>query len=197
MATYPVPTLVLYDPPPTVVPYRERYYYRYETCYNPATSTDRRRGNSPSAQAYLRSRLSQFEYWCAWRIVLQESGWRPTALNWQGACGFPQSYPCSKMADWIAKRHPGEPPLHLPGLTVTWSIDWRAYPNDQLDWMIAYVRGRYGSFYGAAAWKFGYRDSYGVWHKGHGWYCRHHLPSGLRSSQRRPGRRKRAAEKPR
>jgi hypothetical protein len=129
---------------------------------------DRRAANSPDAQAYLRSRLSQREFNCAWWIVLQESSWRASALSrYASACGLPQAHPCSKLANFIARRHPGEPTYSDRG--KTWAIDWRLYPRDQIDWLIAYVHGRYGSFLGAASFKFGWCDHAGC-HSGRGYY---------------------------
>jgi len=168
----PSPVLYVTPTPNIKLPAGAPYFGK---CPSPSTSTDRRRSNSPAAQSYLRSRLNLNEYNCAWWIILQESGWRPTALNWQGACGFPQAYPCSKLANFIAARHPDEPPYHKPGLIVTWAIDWSKYPTDQLDWMICYVKGcpgikaKYGSFLVAASLKFGYYDAEGA-HAGRGWY---------------------------
>lgn len=54
-----------------------------------------------------------------------ESSWRVYALNpSSGACGIPQSLPCSKMASFGA--------------------DYRTNPETQIKWMLAYISGRYG-----------------------------------------------------
>ncbi len=56
-------------------------------------------------------------------LVMRESGWNPRALNKSsGACGIPQSLPCSKLPQGI-----DTPPI------------------EQVKWMIKYVQNRYGS----------------------------------------------------
>ena len=55
-------------------------------------------------------------------LIRRESGWDPYAVNpTSGACGLPQALPCSK----------------LGGLDL----------QNQVLWMIRYVRGRYGTFH--------------------------------------------------
>lgn len=55
-------------------------------------------------------------------IVNEESGWNPLARNGEeGACGLPQALPCSKLPDGI----------NTP-------------PDQQIDWMINYIKNRYG-----------------------------------------------------
>ena len=169
--TYPVPTLLVYvTPAPTSAP--KFGASAAGTCPAP-NMAHRNAGNSSGAQAYLRSRVSRKEYDCAWWLVMQESSWRANAQNpnyIDAACGLPQANPCSKMARWIAARHPGQPTYLGADHTTVYAIDWRAYPNDQIDWLIAYVHGKYGSFWQAAAFKFGYWDASGAWHRGKGWY---------------------------
>jgi hypothetical protein len=70
-------------------------------------------------------------------IVRRESGCNPKALNKSsGACGIPQALPCSKI--------PG-------GINASIEV--------QLEWMINYIAGRYGTPAGAVQ-----------WHNGHNWY---------------------------
>ena len=53
-------------------------------------------------------------------IVQHESGWNPKAINRRsGACGLPQALPCSKIKDQT--------------------------PVGQLNWMISYIKNRYGT----------------------------------------------------
>jgi hypothetical protein len=66
------------------------------------------------------------------KLIINESGCNPNALNRSsGACGIPQSLPCSKMG-----------PVNKDG---TSAVD----PVTQLKWMDVYVKGRYGSWDGA------------------------------------------------
>lgn len=69
-------------------------------------------------------------------MVMHESSWNPNAVNpYSGACGLAQALPCSKVA--------GNP------------YD----PINSLNWMNAYVLGRYGSW----------QNAYNFWHA-HNWY---------------------------
>lgn len=68
-------------------------------------------------------------------LIQRESGCNPLAVNpSSGACGIPQSLPCSKMG---AVNQDG-----------TSAVD----PVSQLIWMQNYVMARYGSWDGAIAW---------------------------------------------
>lgn len=63
---------------------------------------------------------------CLAELWNRESGWRTTAGNpTTGAYGIPQSLPGSKMAKYGA--------------------DWRTNPATQIEWGLAYIKGRYGS----------------------------------------------------
>jgi len=68
--------------------------------------------------------------WAALATLIQrESGWNPNAVNpTSGACGLPQSLPCSKLPNGIYTS-----------------------VRDQVLWMIRYCRGRYGSVSSALA----------------------------------------------
>ena len=77
-------------------------------------------------QEYAKSRVDegQWEYFNS--IVIRESNWNHLAINKSsGACGLPQSLPCSKLGD-----------------------NWQD-PYHQIDWMVQYIENRYGSPYNA------------------------------------------------
>jgi septal ring factor EnvC (AmiA/AmiB activator) len=88
------------------------------------------------AQAYARSVLGNYgwgadQFGCLVSLWTQESGWRANALNTSsGAYGIPQALPASKLAAAGA--------------------DWRTNAHTQVNWGLAYVKGRYGS--PCAAW---------------------------------------------
>jgi len=88
------------------------------------------------AQAYARSVLGSYgwgddQFGCLVSLWTQESGWRANALNASsGAYGIPQALPASKLAAAGA--------------------DWRTNAHTQVNWGLAYVKGRYGS--PCAAW---------------------------------------------
>lgn len=67
---------------------------------------------------------------CLDNLWQRESGWRTTAGNKSsGAYGIPQALPGDKMAKYGA--------------------DWRTNPATQIEWGLAYVKGRYGTPCGA------------------------------------------------
>jgi len=69
-------------------------------------------------------------------LVMRESGWNPRAVNKSsGACGLPQSLPCNKIG----------------GVDTPY--------QDQIEWMIGYVKDRYQTPSGAIK-----------WHNRRGWY---------------------------
>jgi hypothetical protein len=103
------------------------------------------------AKAYALEVLGKREYACLDSIIRGESRWNPLAWNRRsGAYGLPQSKPGSKMASAGA--------------------DWQTNPVTQIKWAISYGRARYGSLCAAAAFRSGYWDRYGGWHKGAGWW---------------------------
>lgn len=70
------------------------------------------------------------EWACLDNLFRRESGWRHTAENKSsGAYGIPQALPGSKMAKY--------------------GDDWRTNPATQIEWGLAYVKGRYGTPCGA------------------------------------------------
>jgi len=67
---------------------------------------------------------------CLDNLWQRESGWRHTAANSSsGAYGIPQALPGSKMGKY--------------------GDDWRTNPATQIEWGLAYVKGRYGTPCGA------------------------------------------------
>ncbi len=146
LATIPAPTTSSKPTPKPIPSAKARFA---ETC-PPIWEKDKAYSRNREAQAYLRSKLSLAEYRCAWRIIRQESGWSLTAHNSGGACGLPQAWPCSKLASSCP----------------AWRTDYRC----QIDWFLAFVHRKYGTMYAAAAYKFGWRDAKGVWHRRHGIY---------------------------
>lgn len=73
-------------------------------------------------------------------IVMSESGWSTSAENQaSGAYGIPQALPGSKMA--------------------ADGSNWKTSARTQIKWMLAYIRGRYGT--PERAWQF---------HLANGWY---------------------------
>lgn len=75
---------------------------------------------------------SDYDWECLVKLWNRESGWNPNAVNRRsGACGIPQSLPCSKMA--------------VEG------TDYRTNYRTQIRWGLKYIAGRYGSPSGA--WK--------------------------------------------
>jgi hypothetical protein len=77
---------------------------------------------------------------CLDKMWTKESNWRTTAENASsGAYGIPQALPASKMA--------------------AYGSDYRTNPTPQIEWGLAYIKGRYSTPCGA--WSF--------W-QAHGWY---------------------------
>jgi len=97
---------------------------------NPGTS-------AAQAQAYAQSRMSAYGWgspaeWSALQALwTRESGWNYQATNASsGAYGIPQALPASKMSSA--------------------GSDWKTNPATQIEWGLAYIKGRYGS--PSAAW---------------------------------------------
>lgn len=88
-----------------------------------------------AAKAYARSVLGSYgwgddQYGCLVSLWTQESGWRANALNSSSlAYGIPQALPASKMSAAGA--------------------DWLTNADTQINWGLAYIKGRYGSPCGA------------------------------------------------
>ncbi|BDZ31228.1 tape measure protein [Lactiplantibacillus brownii] len=116
--------------------------------YNPMTYGASSGGTKPTGghMNWLKQAgFSSSEYAAANKIISQESGWNPRAVNpSSGAYGIPQSLPASKMASA--------------------GSDWRTNPITQLKWMKSYVDGRYGGTNQALA----YRNRVG-WYADGGW----------------------------
>lgn len=69
---------------------------------------------------------SEYDYECLVKLWNRESGWRPNAVNKNsGACGIPQSLPCSKMK--------------------TEGSDYKTNGKTQIRWGLKYIKNRYGS----------------------------------------------------
>lgn len=93
-------------------------------------------GSGTKSDWLAASNIPQESWGYADFMVARESGWNPNATNrYSGACGLAQALPCSKV--------PGNP----------------LNPVDSLNWMNAYVNGRYGGWEGA----------YNFWNTNH-WY---------------------------
>jgi hypothetical protein len=106
---------------------------------------------SGEAQTYARSLVTASEWRCMWRVIQYESRWRLSVVNpYSGACGLPQALPCSKLSDVVP--------------------DWATNARGSVDWAMAYVHKRYGSWYGAAFHKFGGIDQDGRRWGGYAWY---------------------------
>ena len=114
-------------------------------------------GNTPhsgtAAEAYLYSKVGQEEGNCGLLIVVRESNWNSADVNGgSGACGIPQAIYCQNMAPgWVIKmQHWDQDPPWGPFVTI--SCVGEACPGDyagQINWMIRYVHGRYGTFFTA------------------------------------------------
>lgn len=73
---------------------------------------------------------SDYDWECLVKLWNRESGWNPNAINKKsGACGIPQSLPCSKMA--------------VEG------TDYRTNYRTQIRWGLKYIAWRYSSPSGA------------------------------------------------
>ena len=69
---------------------------------------------------------SEYDYQCLINLWNRESGWNPNAVNKRsGACGIPQSLPCSKMSSF--------------------GSDYRTNGRTQIRWGLNYIKNRYGS----------------------------------------------------
>jgi len=89
--------------------------------------TNRALGKQMAADIYG---WSGDQWACLDNLWRRESGWRTTAGNKSsGAYGIPQALPGSKMAKY--------------------GDDWRTNPATQIEWGLAYVKGRYGTPCGA------------------------------------------------
>ena len=83
-------------------------------------------------QLVLEYGWSEEDYQALVHLWYRESSWNPNAVNKKsGACGIPQSLPCSKMA--------------VEG------TDYRTNYRTQIRWGLKYIKGRYGSPSGAWA----------------------------------------------
>ena len=88
-------------------------------------------GSKAEIQAYAHSLVlsygwSEYDYECLVKLWNRESGWNPNAVNKRsGACGVPQSLPCSKM------KSEGS--------------DYRTNYKTQVRWGLKYIKARYGS----------------------------------------------------
>lgn len=79
---------------------------------------------SPKGVAWeINKNLFGIEHWESWELLgTKESGWNPYAINSSsGACGIPQSLPCSKME------------------CERWDYEC------QIKWMANYIENRYGN----------------------------------------------------
>ena len=75
---------------------------------------------------------SEYDFECLVKLWNRESSWNPNAVNKKsGACGIPQSLPCSKMKSMGA--------------------DYRTNYKTQIKWGLKYIANRYGN--PANAWK--------------------------------------------
>lgn len=93
------------------------------------------RGSRAEIQSYAYSLVksygwSDYDWECLVKLWNRESSWNPNAVNKKsGACGVPQSLPCSKMKSEGA--------------------DYRTNYKTQIRWGLKYIKGRYGSPSGA------------------------------------------------
>ena len=93
--------------------------------------TTRVRYNVGEIQSYAHSLVlsygwSEEDYYALVMLWNRESSWNPNAINKKsGACGIPQSLPCSKMASEGA--------------------DYRTNYKTQIRWGLKYIKARYGS----------------------------------------------------
>lgn len=93
--------------------------------------TKRVRYNVGEIQSYAHSLVlsygwSEEDYYALVMLWNRESSWNPNAINKKsGACGIPQSLPCSKMSSAGA--------------------DYRTNYQTQIRWGLNYIKARYGS----------------------------------------------------
>ena len=89
------------------------------------------RGSRAEIQSYAHSLVisygwSEYDWECLVKLWYRESSWNPNAVNKKsGACGVPQSLPCSKMASEGA--------------------DYRTNYKTQVRWGCKYIKARYGT----------------------------------------------------
>lgn len=101
--------------------------------------TARAEDNTPAQNRAIARQLIRDEYarWndatqlgCLDKLWQAESHWNHRARNKRtGACGIPQSYPCSKMKDW----------------GKAYGVDHRTNPWPQIAWGLQYIEKRYGT----------------------------------------------------
>jgi len=102
-----------------------------------------------SLQTYAKQLLAKYGWSGQWNsfnaLEMSEAGWNVSATNpSSGAYGLPQALPASKLASAGA--------------------DWRTNGDTQLNWMMDYIKGRYGS--PDAAWSFHQKNNWyasGAW----------------------------------
>jgi hypothetical protein len=98
------------------------------------------RAASTAVQQYALSRVGQAEYNCLHAIAEQESHWNPLVINAaSGACGIPQSVPCSKMVPGIPATSGA---IDSATIAVYRAALSKVSANEQIAWMIRYVQGR-------------------------------------------------------
>ena len=103
-----------------VVKKKKKTYKTYRIAYNKS-----------EVQAYahdlvLRYGWSEYDFECLVKLWNRESSWNLNAVNKRsGACGIPQSLPCSKMKSAGA--------------------DYRTNYKTQIRWGLNYIKARYGS----------------------------------------------------
>ena len=102
------------------------------------------RGSKAEIQSYAHSLVlsygwSEYDWECLVKLWNRESSWNPNAVNKKsGACGVPQSLPCSKMKSEGA--------------------DYRTNYKTQVRWGLRYIYSRYGS--PSNAWKHSQRTGW-------------------------------------
>ena len=107
-----------------VVKKKKKTYKTYRIAYNKS-----------EVQAYAHDLVlsygwSEYDFECLVKLWNRESSWNLNAVNKRsGACGIPQSLPCSKMASVGA--------------------DYRTNYKTQIIWGLRYISARYGSPSGA------------------------------------------------
>ena len=103
-----------------VVKKKKKTYKTYRIAYNKS-----------EVQAYARDLVlsygwSEYDFECLVKLWNRESSWNLNAVNKRsGACGIPQSLPCSKMKSAGA--------------------DYRTNYKTQIRWGLNYIKARYGS----------------------------------------------------
>ena len=116
-----------------VVKKKRKTYKTYRIAYNKS-----------EVQAYAHDLVlsygwSEYDFECLVKLWNRESSWNLNAVNKRsGACGIPQSLPCSKMKSAGA--------------------DYRTNYKTQIRWGLNYIKARYGS--PANAWKHSQRTGW-------------------------------------